>query len=405
LFFLNKLTKEKAADVLERRKRFLKKWRSALNENLKLTTNGSRHPSTLKTVVEHTLSFADQELSWLNGFLESVKGSAPGSDGPSVFSISGDLSEMQLPDVIRTIASGERTGVLRLEHGPEKIGITFVDGTVSYITGSPDLSPKGGDSGSEGVKTIPKEVVKAFNWPAGSFVFTPDIVESEGGLALEAPSCELIFAGCRHVDDWGRIRKVISSANTIYEITGSPEKYPENVNLSKEELAVLSQINGLRDVERLAEIIAMSMFDVSRVLYTFVICGLVTTVSKDKGELFSFLSAFSDAVFERLTAIKAEKIAQQVETGLNSLADEHGMPFSLRNYKLTDNVNVPQDFKEFLRLVKDFYSAQIEIVRSQLGNRFTGHMLESIVGQLTPEMYDIYRRHGFNAIGQKTAKE
>jgi len=197
---------------------------------------------------------------------------------------------------------------------------------------------------------------------------------------------------------------VVPSSSTIYELSEDRKNPLEKVGLNSEEKSVLEQINGIRSIERLAEVTSMSIFDVSRVLYSFVICGLVTTTNKERAELFDFLKDFSDALFERLAAIKAEKMAKTIEEGLNGLAEKTGMPFSLDNFKLVDSPNMPKDFKEFISLVKGFYTAQIDAIQAQLGSRFTGHVLESIIGQLTPEMYDIYTRHGFNNIDKRHRK-
>jgi len=184
LFFINKLTKERAVEVLEKRKRFLKKWRSTLNEHLKVTRNGQEHPSTLRAVIDHTLSFTESEVSWLDSFIESVTGAPLEGGINSIFSLGGSLQEVQLADAIRMIASGERTGTLSLEHGPESIAITFEKGEVCYVAGSSGLFSKD-DMGYLEEGAIPNYVLKAFNWPEGSFTFTPDKVVDEGALRLE----------------------------------------------------------------------------------------------------------------------------------------------------------------------------------------------------------------------------
>jgi len=395
LFFINKLAKEKALDVIERRKRFLKKWRTVLNEQLKNANNGDGHIPTLRAVVDHTLSFAEHEISWLDAFTEDVSGSAIEPGAISVFSLNGNLKDAQLADIIRIIASGERTGTLRLTHGLDTIAITFEEGNVRYVTGSSGLLEERLDPASADTKTLPEGILEPFNWPEGNFVFMPDYILDEG-IALEVESCQLIFAGCRKVDDWSRIRRVIPSSDTIYKLCEGCNKSLEKIKLNSEEETVLKQVNGIRSIERLAQVTSMSMFDISRVLYTFVICGLVITTGKDKGELFDFLKLFSDALFERLVAVKAEKIAGEIEEELNTLAGERKMPFSLHNYKLVDSSVISYDFKEFVVLTKEFYAAQVKAVRSKLGGRFTEHVLESIIGQLTPEMHDVYSRHGFN---------
>ncbi len=393
LFFINKFTREKAFEVLEKRKRYLKKWRAGLQEQLKLAKNGDVYPTTLKLVVGHTLAFAEHETAWLETFIESENNPPNRQGTASVFSLSGDLSKVQLADVMRTITTGVRTGTLYLKRGASLVTITFIKGEVRYAASSSGLLGKGDDQLAD--NAIPDRILKPFKWPDGSFVFTPDLLVEEGGVALKVDSCSLIFAGCRVVDDWNRIRKVIPSSDTVYELDES-RKVLDKINLNSDEEAVLSQINGMRNIEKLAAATSLSIFDVSRVLYTFSICGLVVTANKDKGELFDLLKFLSDALFERLIAIRAEKIAVQVEEDLNKLASEQKMSFMLREFKLIDSIDVPQDIHEFVKLAKEFYFMQLGFIRSQLGTRFIQHVLESVISQLTPEMHDIYTRHGFD---------
>ncbi|MDI6717360.1 MAG: DUF4388 domain-containing protein [Actinomycetota bacterium] len=395
LFFINKLTKEKAFDVLEQRKDFLRKWRSSLQENLRQIRNNPEHPSTLKAVLDHTISIAESEISWISSFIENGSALKPSSD--SVFALNGSLANTQLADILRIISSGKRTGTLSLKHGPDLVKICFDSGEVCYVTSSKGLS-KDMETNQLGEEVIPASVLKAFNWPDGSFVFTPDLITDSGGISLRVNSCKLILEGCRMIDDWNRIKKVVPSSDIVYELVEGHDISFNKEVLTHEEKTVLDAINGIRSVERLTQITSLSIFDVSRILYTFVICGMVATVSKEKAELFDFLRTFSDALFERLLAIKAEKIARSIEEDLNNLAEQRGMPFSLQDFQLIDHSHVPQDFKEFLSMAKEFCGAQINAVQTQLGSRFAEHVLESIVSQITPEAHDIYERYGFDDI-------
>lgn len=397
LFFMNKLTKEKAIGVLEERKRFLKKWRSSLASQLKLVKGNSDHPSTLKAVLDHTLAFAEHEAFWLDSFLENLRedGSTSESSSGSVFSLSGNLREAQLPDIIRMIASGGRTGTLAVKNSANTVMISFNKGKVVYVA-SPELLDSGNGDNSAGDGAVPPEILKTFNWPDGDFTFTPDMVIDNGGVELKLETCALVLSGCRLVDDWNRIKKVVSSSSVIYERSLDQKKFKSEASLSNEEKAVLDQINGIRSVERLAEVTSLSIFEVSRILYTFVICGQIHTASRDRGELFDLLKLFTNALFERLNAIKAERIAEQIAESLNDLSAKRNMPFSLDDFKLVDSQQVPQDLKKFAELVEEFYAEQVKAVSSQLGSRFTQHVIESIVGQLTPEMHDVYARYGLN---------
>lgn len=395
LFFMNKLTREKALDVLEDRKRFLKKWRSSLVSQLKLVKSNIEYPSTLKAVLDHTLAFAEHEAFWLDSFLENLRedDSTSESSSGSVFTLSGNLRDAQLPDIIRMISGGERTGTLAVKNSSDTVMISFNKGKIVYVA-SPGLFDSGKEDSSASDGVVPHEILKTFNWPDGDFVFTPDVVVDGGGVPLKLETCALVLSGCRLVDDWNRIKKVVSSSSVIYERSLDQKKSTIKTPLNNEEQMVLEQINGIRSVERLAEVTSLSIFEVSRILYTFVICGQIHTASRDRGELFDLLKLFTNALFERLDAIKAERIAEQIAESLNDLSAKRNMPFSLDDFKLADSRQVPQDLKKFAELVEEFYAEQVKAVSSQLGSRFTQHVIESIIGQLTPEMHDVYARYG-----------
>lgn len=119
-------------------------------------------------------------------------------------------------------------------------------------------------------------VYEALRWRTGWFRFRaglelpPAALEANLALALEA----LIHEGCRRVDEWHLIERLIDSPDAVFsrDEAGALRNRPR---LSREEQLVLDRVDGSRCVADLVSASRLGSFEVSRALYRMLSIKLV----------------------------------------------------------------------------------------------------------------------------------
>lgn len=116
-------------------------------------------------------------------------------------------------------------------------------------------------------------VYEALRWRAGRFRFRAGLelpaAALEANLAL--PMDALIEEGCRRVDEWHLIERLIDSAEAVF----ARDEPGAGRRLSREEQLVLELVDGHRRVAELVRAAHLGSFDVSRALYRLVSLKLI----------------------------------------------------------------------------------------------------------------------------------
>lgn len=117
-------------------------------------------------------------------------------------------------------------------------------------------------------------VYEALRWRTGWFRFraglelSPAALEASLGLAMEA----LIHDGCRRVDEWHLIERLIDGPDAVFARDDAARARPR---LSREEQLVLDRVDGSRRVADLVRASRLGSFEVSRALYRMLSIKLV----------------------------------------------------------------------------------------------------------------------------------
>ena len=176
-------------------------------------------------------------------------------------SLSGRLKTMDLSEVLQWVAIGKKTGSMAFVHDKTKVFIYFRDGLIVSSRSNdptkqlgqfllfqgkisePDLKRafefhvKTGvilgkilvdenlvcrDDVEEALKTRTAEVVyDLFLWDDGHFQFTAGRYNQDDLVQIKMDINSLLFEGIRRKDEWGRIREVFPSDNTLLALRPS----------------------------------------------------------------------------------------------------------------------------------------------------------------------------------------
>jgi hypothetical protein len=120
-------------------------------------------------------------------------------------------------------------------------------------------------------------VFELMSWREGFFRFEDGHAEDllrEATVPLSTES--LLMEGARRIDEWSRIGDRVPNLSMIPELSPADAEHPASLDLLPQEWQVLSTIDGLLDLRGISATLAMSEFEVARIMYGLVSTGVVT---------------------------------------------------------------------------------------------------------------------------------
>lgn len=418
LFFINKLNEDEAIAALERRKDFLEDWVSSLEQTLEEPVKTSGLP-TLRLVIEHTRAIARQEVAWLGKLADRIGGKGLAEPvaraGEQLMALSGNLKQTALSDVVQLVAAGSRTGTLVLSRGKSVCTVSFREGQPVYVASSSRarvvkkkaLSVVEGKAAPGALENAEEERVAAlvigdfyetFRWPDGLYVFDPSEVIEHGGVQMAIGIENMILEGCRQVDTWEKIRTAVRAEDMIFDVPleGRGEQLA-NVSISKKEEKVLEAINGVRDVQAVAEFCGLSIFEASKILYGFAVVGLVTPVGPEKADVLRLFNQISRTLLERFAAVAGGEVGG-VEKELNLFSTDAGLPFFCKDGVVREAVKAGTELIDLVEAEKKYLHGLIQVLGKHVGRSFTSRLVDTVIRQLSPNMSETFARYGFEGI-------
>lgn len=119
-------------------------------------------------------------------------------------------------------------------------------------------------------------VFELMSWHEGHFRFdegTSEELLREATVPLSTES--LLMEGARRIDEWSRIADRVPSLAVIPELSPADADHPALLDLLPSEWQVLSAIDSEMDLRGIATSVAMSEFEVARIVYGLVSTGVV----------------------------------------------------------------------------------------------------------------------------------
>ena len=208
--------------------------------------------------------------------------------------LEGDLTRIEVPDLLTFLNMGHRTGVLALERSEQETKLFFRDGRPVYATSTRDdlrlgsmlvrlgkVQPdvlekvmsgpkKSGRIGhallAENVLTeaelasflkvqVSEVIFDTFAWREGVFSFWDGVPPPSTAVTLDMDLQNLLMEGVRRIDERHRLSEVFPDLEMAVEAVANPERVKHSVNLTPDEWKVFFLIDGRRslaDICRLA---------------------------------------------------------------------------------------------------------------------------------------------------------
>ncbi|MGD8397381.1 MAG: DUF4388 domain-containing protein, partial [Anaerolineae bacterium] len=333
--------------------------------------------------------FLDMEQRWLADVLSGID-SDNGTDAArrsgSLMTLIGELHYYHLPDLVRLIVSGRHSGSLTLEDGVRTR-------TIVFRKGRPVRATAADASAAEGA--VLDAICDLFRWQEGHFSFDQGADRATGGLQLDLDADELILLGCRWVDNWDTIQRLVPSTDTIFErVEGADSS--RSLPLVAAEARALAAVDGRRDVARLAQDLGMTVFQASRALYCLAAVGLVRIADVDKIRLRRVFREIAELMCSSTVAWREASSDRTCEEEVNARTGD--LPLCLNAGRIEDRVEPTQHIDVLVEVYKRFLVAQLQVVSQRFGHDNARHSFERTLRQLAPELQAVARRYGFDRL-------
>jgi DNA-binding PadR family transcriptional regulator len=395
VYLLNRLPLQRAIPRLEERQSFLAEQAEAVQATMSAEQEKGGSPLRL-AILEHKLRYLAMEQEWLADVLSNIQQESEASLGQEqrqgLMVLEGDLVDLHLPDLFHLVHTGRHSGTLRVTDGAETRSIVFEDGqpvSASFVRrGESPVLAISCDEVLDGLCEL-------FRWREGRFTFDQRPVEGIRGVPLECSAEELILRGCRKVDNWAIIQRLIPSADAIFEL-GPAARRLDHLSLTAIEERVVSQVDGVKSVAMIARELDLTLFEASRAFYCLTAIGLLHTADLDKIRLRRVFREIAELVCKSTIAWRESPDDFACEEEVNRRT-EH-LSIHLDHGRIEDEVDPQLGTDELRETYRRFLQEQYRVVSRRFGQVNARQSYEQTLQQLAPELQDVAKRYGFDRV-------
>ncbi len=396
IYLLNKLPLRRAIALLEEHKASLAE--KAQKVQAALTAEQMGGGSPLKTaVLDHRRRYLEMECGWLSDVMRDIQGEVTGDDDrvrerQRLMVLRGNLRHFHLPDLIRLVVSGRHSGTLTVSDGVQVRTLSFEDGrpvcATSLRHGEEPVPPSSPDQTLEGLFDL-------FRWQEGDFTLDQELASQEWCVPLTLSAEDLILSGCRWVDNWTIIQRLVPSADTIFEL-GAASQRLDALALTSVEKDVVAAVDGVKDVATVARELGLTVFEASRAFYCLTAVGVLRTADLDKIRLRRVFREIAELMCGSTVAWRSLPEDRSCEEEVNDLT-EH-LPLCLNRGRIEDQAEPRLKTDDLVELYRGFLRAQLDVVSRRFGRENARQSFERTLRQLAPELQDVAKRYGFDRL-------
>ncbi len=172
------------------------------------------------------------------------------NQGQAEKGFSGNLTEMNLVDLIQTLELGKKSAVLKLKHN-STIGMVYVKDGEVIDAALPNLSPD-------------NALMRMFTWTIGNFYV--DITSVDRDKTVQTSNKDLINIGLRRLNEWNQIKEGLPSINTVVTKT-QINSYDELSEEEGEMIECLDEKNYIYELIEKSRLDDIKALEVMRSLY------------------------------------------------------------------------------------------------------------------------------------------
>jgi DNA-binding PadR family transcriptional regulator len=390
IYLLNRLPLQRAVPRLKQRQAILAEQSQQVETALEQERDAGSSPLR-RAILDHKHRFLKMEQVWLAEVIQSIQPDGQ-EEKRGLMILRGELRHHHWPDLMRLIVSGKHTGTLTVTDGAEIRTLSFEEGhpvCASYRRrGQPNAVPSSSQEMLDGLCEL-------FCLQEGQFTFDQAVDCEEGSVSLEISAENLILEGCRKVDDWGIIQRLVPSAEAIFELVDAPDRL-EALDLSPSEERVVAAVDGVKDVATIAREVDLTLFETSQAVYCLVAVGVLHTADPDKIRLRRVFREMTELICNSTQAWRPSPDDRSCEEEVNRRAAH--LPFRLNNARMEDRADPAVRPEALAEMYRSFLQIQWDVVSLFFGRSKARQAFERAMRQLAPELQDVAKRYGFDRV-------
>ena len=398
IYLLNKVPLQRAISLLEQHQAFL----AGQAQEVQATLAAEQADPLQQAILDHKLRYLEMEQTWLADVVRDIQGedrdhggreatSRPGRPG-GLMILSGNLHHYHLPDLIRLIVSGRHSGTLTLSDGVLVRTLSFQEGQPVCATARRRDEPPNPSLSHEEVM---EAICDLFRWQEGEFSFDQRMEREDWCVPLRMNPQDLILCGCRWVDNWDIIQRLVPSADTIFELALPPQDL-EALRLTPLEEKALDEIDGVRDVATVARQVGVTVFEASRTFYCLAAVGALRTADLDKIRLRRVFREIAELMCSGTVAWRTSPEDRTCEQEVN--AETKHLPICLSEGRIEDQARPQLRTDELVEMYRSFLIAQLDVVSRRFGPANARQSFERTLRQLAPELQEVARRYSLDRL-------
>jgi hypothetical protein len=394
IYLLNRLPFQQATSLLEQRQAFLAEQAQELRKTLD-SERESKGSSPRLAVLDHQVRYLEMEQGWLTDVIRGIEGQdetgyAQPGERQGLMVLRGDLHHYHLPDLLRLIVSGQHSGRLTATDGVQVRTLTFDGGRPVCATSGRQDEPHSPPGSAEEVLS---GICDLFRWQEGQFAFDQEMGTEEWCVPLNMSAEDLILCGCRWVDNWAIIQRLIPSADAIFELGVGSSRLDE-LTLTAAEQQIIASVDGVKDVATIARELELTVFEASRTFYCLSAVGVVRTADLDKIRLRRLFREIAELMCSSTVAWRSSPEDRACEEEVNRLT-EH-LPLCLNRGRIEDQADPQLKTDGLVEMYREFVRAQLDVVSRRFGRDNARQSFERTLRQLAPELQEVARRYRFD---------
>jgi hypothetical protein len=281
---------------------------------------------------------------------------------PEVPALQGNLSRIQLPDVLSFLSMMRASGKLALRQNELERTLLWKDGEIVFATSNSSdhslgafllrngkitqaqndeaksrMTPQirhgkalvqiGAISAKDlwwGVKNQALEILYSlFAWKEGTFAYydTAEDLSSER-IVLELSASHLIMEGTRRLDETARIREKIPSLDLVFgKVSGVVPEFAE-LEMSDDEIALYNDIDGKLTVRELIGRSSLTDFEATRILFQLLSARLIEPAPLEKDLRTVFLDVEDSPDLLKIISTYNEMFGRLFEALQDAVGDD-----------------------------------------------------------------------------------
>ncbi len=396
IYLLNRLPWQRVGPQLERRRAFLA--RQVEEAKVALAAEQSNEGSPLKlAILDHKHRFLEMELDWLSDVIQAIRENGDtlhvrDRERQGLMILSGNLRDFHLPDLLHLVISGQHSGTLTVTDGAEVRILVFEDGEAAYAA-----CPCQGELPPAAIscEQVMQGLCELFRWQEGRFVFEQKLDIQDWYAPLECSVQDLILRGCRQVDQWTIIQRLVPSADTIFEL-GSVAKRLDGLALTSVEERIMAAVDGVKGVATIARDLDLTLFEASRVFYCLAAIGALRTADLDKIHLRRVFREFAELMCGSIVGWRPSPDDRACEEEVNERCKH--LPIRLEEERIVDRADPQLGIDELKEMYRFFLREQFQVVSRHFGRANADQAFERTLRHLAPELQDVAKRHGFDRV-------